>query len=337
MRRGSGLLGLLLALALAATTSCSPRTLGTDTGGRTLTATFEDVRNLTVGHAVRIADVRVGTVTGIRLDGHTPRVTMQLEAGRRVPAGTTAELRLTSLLGENYVGLQLPEDYDPQRAEHLPDGASLDRTRVRPEIEEVVDEAIGVVAGIAAEDLAGIVDGLETGLGGRGRQLGELVDRVGRVTATVADQRRDLARLVDGLGRLGGDLAAGSDALGRLVDRLAAASGTLAERRQRTVRTLEELTRLARTLRRDVLEPHGQRLTATLARLEPVVATLAASRGRLQALVDSLLLFVRRIGAAVDERGRLRIFGRVAEVRPGLTTGPLPGAVPTPPGPGGGQ
>src|SRR5688572_21033610 len=94
---------LVLALAL---TGCSIRTAGWPKGALQLTATFDDVSNLVVGHSVKIADVTVGTVTGVTLDGYRAQVTMELRDDLELPTDTTALLSKTSLLGEQYIELR---------------------------------------------------------------------------------------------------------------------------------------------------------------------------------------------------------------------------------------
>src|SRR5256885_13780870 len=92
-------------------TGCSYQTMGSPKGHLTLTADFSDVQNLVVGHGVQISNVKVGTVTGVKLVGkgstYRTRVTMSIKNGIKIPQGTTAQLSITSILGENYVALQL--------------------------------------------------------------------------------------------------------------------------------------------------------------------------------------------------------------------------------------
>ena len=95
--------GLTVALAAG---GCSLRTAGSPKGDLGLTATFDDVHNLVVGHSVKLADVTIGTVTHVRLDGYRAEVTMSIEDGHPLPVGTTAVLAKTSLLGEQYIGIE---------------------------------------------------------------------------------------------------------------------------------------------------------------------------------------------------------------------------------------
>ena len=64
MSRLLRLLGVVALVALVGT-SCSLRTAGSPRGDLELTAEFDDVADLVVGHSVQISDVTVGTITGI--------------------------------------------------------------------------------------------------------------------------------------------------------------------------------------------------------------------------------------------------------------------------------
>jgi phospholipid/cholesterol/gamma-HCH transport system substrate-binding protein len=77
-------LSVVVVLALAAALSgCSYQTVGSPQGGATLTADFTDIQNLVVGHAVQIANVRVGTITSVKVVGsranYRARVTMSIK------------------------------------------------------------------------------------------------------------------------------------------------------------------------------------------------------------------------------------------------------------------
>ena len=68
---------------------------------------FEDSSDLVVNHSVQVADVRVGSISGIELteDFHA-LVTMDLRDGLELPADSVAVLRQTSLLGEKFVEIR---------------------------------------------------------------------------------------------------------------------------------------------------------------------------------------------------------------------------------------
>ncbi|MCI0344815.1 MAG: MCE family protein, partial [Chloroflexi bacterium] len=293
---------------------CTLQTAGAPKGDLALHATFDDAQHLVVGHAVKVADVTVGTVTGIELDGYRARVTLSIVDGRRIPVGTSAVLAQTSLLGENYVRLQFPDGFDPEQGPFLSRGDEIVTTSIEPELEHVAERAIEVVGAIQTGDVSQILDAASEGLGGRGAQLDQIVDQLARLGEVFAGQQGDLAAIVDGLGRVGVELGAGAEDIGRFVDTLAGASDTLATQRERLVTTVAQLTELARVLNDVVLEPHGERLGILLTQLDPIAATLASSRQTIEDLVSHLEILATRVPLAVDRNHAILLYAWAAGI-----------------------
>jgi phospholipid/cholesterol/gamma-HCH transport system substrate-binding protein len=75
--------------------------------GLTLTANFDRIDGLNQGSDVRIAGVRVGTVTSLRIDPQSfdAVVTMRVDPDLRLPTDTSAEITSEGLLGGRFVSL----------------------------------------------------------------------------------------------------------------------------------------------------------------------------------------------------------------------------------------
>ena len=97
---------------------------GTGTGGYPLTASFRSVEGVTVGTDVRLAGVKVGTVTGLTLNPQTFRADTELSVakGVEIPDDSSVVVSSEGLLGGNFV-----EIYP---------GASLDNFQPGDEIED---------------------------------------------------------------------------------------------------------------------------------------------------------------------------------------------------------
>ncbi|GAT64705.1 virulence factor Mce [Planomonospora sphaerica] len=286
---------LALTLVLATSAACSLQTLGAPSGELTLTAVFDDVQSLVAGHSVQVADVRIGSVTGIRLEGYRARVTMSVEDGHRVPEGTSAVVAKTSILGENYVELRLPEGdgaADMSTGPFLADGAEIAETSVEPDIEQVTERAGPLIDALGAQDVNAILDAAATGIGGKGRDLNRLLRQTADVAAAYAGSRAELARTIDGLAELGDDLAAGSGELDRLPGSLQAAAARLNHGRKHVKKTLKELTALAREVNTTVYPRHAARLRALLRRLDAVSAATVRGKEDLKLLLDRVQYFV---------------------------------------------
>lgn len=295
-------LAAVLVLAVLAP-ACSLRTAGSPKGDLVLTATFDDVSNLVVGHSVKLADVTIGTVTGVRLDGYRARVTMSIEGGHPLPVDTTAVLAKTSLLGEQYIELRLPTT-PPGGAggRLLHAGDEITRTTSEAEFEEVTERAIEFLGAVTANDVSTIVSTGAAALGGRGHELNELLADLSTVVTDLDSQRAQIATTIDGFGRLTRDLAANDQRVAGLVDDLAGASVTLAANRDRMVAALRGIRNMSEVSTSTVLVPHLNDLIHTLHDLDPIVATLAGQRPLIESLLESVDQFLVKISNNVAAR-----------------------------------
>ena len=76
-------------------------------GGLMLTARFDRIDGLAQGADVRIAGVKVGSVTGQRIDPQTflAVLTLNVDSGLRLPDDSSAEITSEGLLGGKYVAI----------------------------------------------------------------------------------------------------------------------------------------------------------------------------------------------------------------------------------------
>lgn len=279
-------------LALAVTASCSLRTLGATTGDLTLNATFDDVQSLVTGHSVQISDVRVGTVTGIRLEGYRARVTMSIQSAHRVPVGSTATVAKTSVLGENYVLLSPPPGKDLSTGPYLADGATIADTSVEPDIEQVTAKAGPLIEALGAQDVNAILDAASTAFAGKGDDVNRLIKQTAEVTDAYAAARHDLATSIDALAELGDDLAKGSDELDRLPGTLAAATARVAHGRKHVKKAIVALTDLAKEANLTVYPRHAARLRTLLRELEAISSSMRRGKEDLKTLVARIQKFI---------------------------------------------
>ncbi|MFC5745120.1 MlaD family protein [Actinomadura rugatobispora] len=290
----------LIATLLAAMTGCSIRTAGAPQGSLTLRATFQDVQGLVAGHSVQMSDVKIGTVTKVELDPRTYRstATLSIVDGHRVPQGTRAEIKVTSLLGENYVDLVLPPGGSMDRGPFLAKGASITDTSVQPAFEQVVGQAGPLLQALAGNDLATIVNTGAAALEGNGQRLNVTIAKSGDLLKLFTDQRNQLAQAVDQFAKLGSSLAQGGAELNRAPVELERTTKLLNDNKDRILRTVERLTHMARELNDKVLEGRVARFRTLLRDLDPVLAQLGSNRARLTNLVNGLVTFENKLPRA---------------------------------------
>lgn len=325
-RRAAVIVALAGALGAApALAGCSVQTAGAPKGHLTVTAMFDDSQNLVTGHSVQMSDVKIGTVTGVRLVGYRSKVTMSIEDAYRLPVGTSAEVAVTSLLGENYVRLAMPPGADMKRGPFMRTGQQITRTSVQPAFEQVVGQAGPLLKALAGDDVATVVDAGATALDGNGTKLNGMVRKSGDLLQVFADQRAELGRSVDRFAKLGRALAAGEDELAAAPGQLEKTTRLLNDNKDRMVRTVAELTRMARLLNDRVLEGRVARLKTLLDQLDPVLARLAGDRERLTGLINGLVMFEETFPRASYD-GQLLLYPLLKFVLPDGSIFPRPGS-----------
>lgn len=283
---------LTAVLALSISTSCSIQTLGATPGDLTLNATFDDVQSLVVGHSVQVSDVKVGTVTDIRLQGYRARVSMSIASAHRVPEGTTATVAKTSVLGENYVQLTPPEGKDLSTGPFMADGATIVETSVEPDIEQVTEKAGPLIEAIGAQDVNAILDAASTAFAGKGGDVNKLIRQTAEVTDSYAAVRTELAATVDALAKLGGELAKGDKELDKLPGTLAAATARIAHGRKHVKRALVALTDLAKEANVTVYPRHAARLRTLMREIDGITSAMLRGKEDLKALVARMQAFI---------------------------------------------
>lgn len=291
------LLAAVVALGLLAASCSFP---GRVEGPVEVVAQFDDVADLVVGHAVQVADVRVGSVTRIELtDDYHARVTMQIKDGLDLPADVVAVLRQTSLLGEKFIELRPRTDEDDCEGTaptgELATGDVVTCTVRAPELEVVAQAAVGILDIVAQEQVADLSSIIRTGgeaFGDRGPELRSLIDSLTTISATLGDQTGNLLSIIDSLDSATSALAAGAPALDELLVNLAEVTTVLADDRDQALATLEALTRLARDQNQLVFQPYLEQTTQQIHELDQILQVVADGRGEVGSLLDWLDDFV---------------------------------------------
>lgn len=301
-------LAALLAVGIVAGGCSLPGRVG---GPVEVTAVFEDTSDLVVNHSVQVADVRVGSISGIELtEDFRALVTMELRDGLELPADSVAVLRQTSLLGEKFVEIRPRSDDDvcdddPPGEGVLVDGDLIGCTVQAPELESVTEQAVEILSVVAAnrvEDLQSLIETGAVGFGGRADELRGLIDDLLLVSDTLADQTSNLVSIIDGLDRATTTLAEGNAEFDGLLVNLSEATTVLAANREQAVAALEQLTRLARDQNQLIFQPYLEQTTRQIEQLDAIVAEVAAGRGEVGLFLDFLATFLERIPLAVPCR-----------------------------------
>jgi phospholipid/cholesterol/gamma-HCH transport system substrate-binding protein len=296
-RRTVARLATLLAAALVAASCSLP---GNITGSREISAVFDDVGDLVVGHSVQVADVRIGSVVGIELtEDYQAEVTMSIKDGIFVPVESQALLRTTSLLGEKFIELRPIDEEDPTAGTDIVDGDVIVRTAQAPELEFVTEQAVELLGAVVSTDIATLVETGAIGFGGRTAELTSLIEDLGTVSGTLADQTDELVRIIDAMDAATGTLADASGTIDELLGNLADTARVLAQNRDVAIDSIRELTRLARVQNENILGPYLTQVDTQIKQLDAILAEVQRNQGQVAELLRWVSQFAVKIPLGV--------------------------------------
>tara|TARA_R100000306_G_C4354829_1_gene132110 strand:- start:225 stop:1166 length:942 start_codon:yes stop_codon:yes gene_type:complete len=275
---------------------------GTIQGSREVSAVFDDVGDLVVGHSVQVADVRIGSIVDIELtDDYQAEISMSIKDDVFVPVESRALLRTTSLLGEKFIELRPLDEDDPMAGTDLVDGDVIAETATAPELEFVTEQAVEILGAVVSSDVATLIETGAVGFGGRTTELTSLVEDLSTVSGTLADQTDELVRIIDALDGATATLASSSGDLDELLGNLAETATVLADNRDVAIDAIRELTRLARVQNDNVFEPYLAEVDTQIKQVDAILAEVDRNQAQVAELLRWVAGFADQLPKAVAD------------------------------------
>lgn len=140
---------LVISIAIGFAVFASQGTGATSVSGAyPLVASFSSAAGVAPGTDVRIAGVKVGTVSDVSLDGDTYRATttMMIRDGVEVPEDSIAVIDSEGLLGGTYVGLSPGGSFDV-----LGPGDEIENTQGSISLNDIIARALGAIGASSSQ------------------------------------------------------------------------------------------------------------------------------------------------------------------------------------------
>ena len=277
----------VLAVLVMALSSCSVSGGG---GQRTATAVFTDVGDLANGAQVQMADVSVGSVRSIALDGDRAKVTLSFDNGVRIPANVSAAINRSTILGDQFVELVVPKrETGPAAASapQLADGARIAHTSTVPDVEQFVAAGSEVFGAISTTELEQIIEAGGQGFTGQEASLKAFLTDLTTVASGYAQHTSDITQAVNGLNSLSASLAPTSGATATALSNLAQTVAILAKNSSQFETLLQSLDTLS-LQGRSILENYYPQIVTQLQTLQGVSSQLAQHQSDLAGLLSEI-------------------------------------------------
>ena len=252
-----------------------------------ISAIFADVLGLPDGAHVRVDGADVGRVERIDTVGFTARVTMRLVREVALTDGATAELRLTTPLGEGFIAL------DPgQGAMRLPDDSVLDlrRTSRVASVEDMLSAVSTLLTGGGLAQLRTVITELNSAIDGRSVETKGLLRSLGTFFRVLNGRTAEIDRTLDALDTVSGTLVRRRATIDAALRDAAPAAKLLADQTDRFAELLDRIAELGRTGDRVVTRTRED-LMSVLRDVEPVLDALISIQSRVGPTLQDLVRF----------------------------------------------
>jgi len=250
-------------------------------------AVFADASGLQPKEEVRIAGIKVGSVSSITLDGAAVLVRFHV---KDVTFGTqtTASIQIKTLLGQHYVAL------DPEGPGRMSPGSQipLSRTAVPLNIVPAFQTLTSRVNSINTAQVTKALNSLSSALDASAPQLKGALNGLTRVSQTIASRSGQIQDLLARARTVSSTVAAEGGAISQLITASNAVLAVLAERNATIHEVLTGATALAEQLHALVQDNKAQ-LGPALTKLGQVVHVLTADNSQLDTILRELPAYLR--------------------------------------------
>ena len=261
---------------------------------REYSAEFTDATGVTKGDDIRVAGVRVGTVSEVEIiDRSRALVTFSVDDDASVNGGTNAAIRYRNLVGQRYISLT-QEVGDTQR---LPDGATIpvSRTRAALDLTVLFNGFKPLFQALSPEDVNQLSYELIQVFQGEGGTLEGLLAHTASVTSTLADRDEVIGDLIDNLSLVLDHVADRDEQLTRLIQSFRTLVGGLKKDRFAILGSLEEVSTLSvetASLIDGIREP----LVKDIKELRTVAGNIDKNKAELDRALQVLPIKLNKIG-----------------------------------------
>jgi len=258
--------------------------------GDTYTAEFRESGGLREGNDVRVAGVKVGEVTDVRLDKDKVVVSFQVK-GVHLGDQTTAAVKVRTLLGRKYLSLS------PQGRGDLDGRIPVSRTTTPYDVNAAFSDFSDELTAIDTPQLEKSLRALSTAFEDTPAAVRDMVDGLSALSRTISTRDEELATLLDSTTSVTGTLAERNDEFAKIMQDGAALLEELANRREAVHDMLTGTARLGTELQ-GLVADNEKTLAPALDKLDRVSGILQRNQDHLEEALRKMGPYYRVLASA---------------------------------------
>jgi phospholipid/cholesterol/gamma-HCH transport system substrate-binding protein len=250
-------------------------------------ADFTDVSGLDVGDDVRIAGVRVGTVSGIKIvHQNVAEVTFSVAKTRPLPVSAQLDLRYRNLVGQRYLDIQQGAG-DSTRMQDPQQPIPVSRTSPALDLTVLFEGFKPLFQGLAADQINKLSAEIIEVLQGEGGSLDLLFSTLGDLTNSLADKDKLIGDVITNLNSVLDTIGRRDAELSNLIVQLQGFISGLSDDRVTIGNAIDGINHLA-TSTAGLLTQVRQPLAKDVKDITGLVGVLNANSGTLRYVIDEL-------------------------------------------------
>jgi phospholipid/cholesterol/gamma-HCH transport system substrate-binding protein len=194
-------------------------------------AAFSDATGLVPGDEVRLAGVRIGKVSSMKVERGKALVSMKVDDKFKLPADSRFELHWKNLLGQRFVQAVPPEGAS-LAGPVLKDGDRLgpDRTQQAADLSELLNNTEPLLARLDTNRLNRLTATVAAAMHGREDELNRAIGNSAQLVETIAGRADVIGKSITEYAALIEAIAGHDTQVRQLLDSLAGTSQTLGQR-----------------------------------------------------------------------------------------------------------
>ncbi|QKT07557.1 MCE family protein [Gordonia sp. X0973] len=283
-----GALAMVLALVLVFVFA------GAHIGKKTMSGDFEQAGGIRPGDKVRVAGIDVGEVSGTRLvigsrdsKAHV-QIKMKVDRDVNVKSNGTAEIKMSTLLGQRYIDVSLGDAPDALKDGFFP----IDKTVVPYDLQKTIEAGTPILAGINPDDLSGSLTELNRQLAGAPALTRPAIDGLARMSEVITSRKDQINQLIADTKRITSVVDDNQVQLAMIIGQGQQLATKIVTREALVTRLLDGLATLTRYAQQIGAQNAGQ-LAPMLANIQTISAGLEKNRNNLRKMLEILPITAR--------------------------------------------
>lgn len=280
--------GVLGALALALVLLAVFVLAGADLGKRGYEGDFAQAGGIRPGDKVRVAGIDVGEVSGASLQRDHVKVSMKVNRDVDVRSNGSAEIKMSTLLGQRYIDIALGDAPDKLKDNRF----GLQNTRVPYDLQKTIEAGTPILVGINPDDMSASLTELNRQLAGTPQLAQPAIDGLARMSEVITSRKDQINQLIKDTKTVTAVVDDSQVQLAMIIGQGQQLATKIATREALVTRLLDGLAALTRNAQAVGVENAG-RLAPVMANIQTISQGLEKNRANLRKLLEILPITAR--------------------------------------------